>query len=243
MIFRTFPRFRVGALSLLLCLTATPLFAAQKKHSHKPAPVKQEAPPAPQPPPVPVELTLAQKPAVPPQVSYENRQLTIHAENSTIGDVLRAVRNKTGAVVEFPANATQRIVIDVGPGPAREVLASLLDGSDFNYVILGAAGDAGGIQRVIVTPKQPGGTADVAQTSTPAMNVPPQVYGGVNPQASDNENDADNDSDAENGSEEQAQQPEPTPNRPAEPGVKTPEQLLQELQQQQQQQGQPAPQN
>jgi hypothetical protein len=74
-----------------------------------------------------------------PQVSFHNDQLTIVAHNSTLGDVLRAVRNQTGAAVEIPANATERVVGRFGPGPARDVLAVLLNGSHFNYVMLGSA--------------------------------------------------------------------------------------------------------
>jgi len=39
---------------------------------------------------------------VPPQVNYQNAQLTIVATNSTLGDILRAVRKQTGAEIEIP---------------------------------------------------------------------------------------------------------------------------------------------
>lgn len=228
---------RVPVFVLLCCVLAQPLLAKQKKHAPKPAPVKQEAPPPPQPPPVPVELTLAQKPAVPPQVTFQNGQLTIVAENSTIGDVLRAVRNKTGASVEMPPNATQRIVSHVGPGSARDVLASFLNGCDFNYVLLGAAGDSGAVQKIIVTPK-PAGSGAVMQANAqgavpqPATPLPPEAYdqgGSAIPAEVDNSADGDTDTANEDG------QPAPPASQPeGQPGVKTPEQMLQELQQQQQ---------
>ncbi len=254
MSFKSSTSCRAILLLAVLSFSVQPLLAAQKKHHRKPTPAKQETPPpAPQPPPPPTELTLAQKPAVPPQVTYEKGQLTIVAENSTIGDVLRAVRNKTGATVDMPPNATQRIVIRVGPGPARDVLASLLNGSDFNYVLLGAAGDPGAVQKIIVSPK-PAGSDAVQASALPANAVPPQVYGGGPPQTTETADDTENDSETDNGNQE-AEQPEPPAGQgqpAAQPGIKTPEQLLQELQQQQQmlqqqqqqqQQGQPGPQN
>src|SRR5580693_10738133 len=70
----------------------------------KPHPVhkvkKQQ--PAPLPPPLPSgpqgpvpQISLEAIPAVAPQVSYENGMLTISAPNSTLGDILRAVRKNT----------------------------------------------------------------------------------------------------------------------------------------------------
>jgi hypothetical protein len=129
------------------------------------------------------------------------------------------------------------------------VLASLLNGSDFNYVLLGAAGDASAVQKIIVSAKPAG--SGVVQAAAPANGIPPQVYGGAAPPTNEAENYADSDSQTDNGNEE-AEQPEPVQGQPpAQPGVKTPEQMLQELrqqqqmlqQQQQQQQGQPEPQN
>ena len=58
--------------------------------------------------------------SVPPQVTYENNQLTIVASNSTLADVLRAVRKTTGADIDVPA-APERVVTHLGPGPARDV--------------------------------------------------------------------------------------------------------------------------
>src|SRR4029077_10506946 len=121
-------------LSLVLGGTAN---AAEQHPAHKHS-TKQEQP-APVPPPVPPPPpTLEQMPALPPKVRFSNGLLTIVAENSTLADIRRAVRGETGAVVEIPANATERVVTQLGPGPPRDVLVSLLHGSHFNYVMLGS---------------------------------------------------------------------------------------------------------
>jgi len=114
-------------------------------------------------------------------VTFDNGQLTIVAQNSTLGDILRAVRAKTGATVEVPGNATERVVAKIGPGPAREVLASLLNGSHFNYVMLGSPTKADMVDRIILTSKS--GIEPTAAGSNPPP-VPNQPgYSG--PQAAD----------------------------------------------------------
>ena len=78
------------------------------------------------------------------------------AENSTLADILRAVRTQTGAAIEVPPNATERVVAHLGPGPARDVLAALLNGSHFNYVMLGSAAHPDSVDRLILTSKSGG---------------------------------------------------------------------------------------
>src|SRR5882724_7733194 len=87
-------------------LVASSSYAAQKQLPSK-RPVKKVQPaPAPQPEPQPATppppSTLEQMPTSAPQVSFQNGQLMIIAHNTTLGDVLRAVRNQTGANVEIP---------------------------------------------------------------------------------------------------------------------------------------------
>jgi hypothetical protein len=131
---------------------------------------KQPAPqPDPTPPPPP---TPEQMPAQPPQVSYLNGQLTIISQNSTLGDILSAVRNRTGAVIEVPPGAaTERVAGSMGPGPARDVLAHLLNGSRFDYVMIASPSDPSGVQRVILTPRSgPAAGGNTGENTTVANN-------------------------------------------------------------------------
>jgi len=99
-------------------------------------------------------LTLAQMPPGAPTVTlYQNGQLTIEAQNATLSDVLRAACSETGAVIDLPPGADERVVGIYGPGPPREVIASLLNGSRFNYVMLGSAANPGGLVRLSLSPK------------------------------------------------------------------------------------------
>lgn len=223
--------------------TANAADAAKQTHhktTKKPAPL----PPLQNGPTGPVQpIPLDSMAPVPPQVSYQNDQLTIVAPNSTLGDILRAVRKLTGAEIEIPA-APERVVTHLGPGPAREVVAELLNGSRFNYVLLGSAGNDAVLTRVVLVAKTgqdntnaPTGAAFAEQR--PPGNMPPNagqpsVGNEVNEAqaADDNTDDAADQAAAEAEAEQQAQQAAPPPEQP-QPGVKTPQELLQEMQQRQ----------
>ncbi|MEY2413086.1 MAG: hypothetical protein QOD84_1692 [Acidobacteriaceae bacterium] len=80
--------------------------------------------------------------------------LTIHASNATLAEVLFEVQQKTGADIPIPSGAEQeRVTADLGPSPARDALSSLLNGTHFNFVMVGAEGDPGKLRSVILTPK------------------------------------------------------------------------------------------
>jgi len=157
------PKVLVASLSFLLVVAPC---SAQQRHSKKAAKSAQpavEAAPTPPPPPP----TLAQLPASPPKVSFQGGQLMIAAQNSTLGDILKAVRTQTGATIDYPGNASERVVGNFGPAPARDVLTSLLNGSHFNYMLLGSATDPDALDRVILTAKSGGSVANNMQQSNP----------------------------------------------------------------------------
>ncbi len=106
-------------------------------------------------------------------MTYQGGELGIVAHNSTLADVLRAVRKLTGADMEIPPNATERVVADIGPGPARDVLAELLNGTHFNYVMVGSTTDPTAVQSIVLTAKSSASeTASVAAPNRPG--VPPR---------------------------------------------------------------------
>jgi hypothetical protein len=171
---------------------------------------------------------------VPPQVSYQNAQLTIVAPNSTLGDILRAVRKQTGAEIEIPV-APERVVTHLGPGPAREVVAELLNGSRFNYVLLGSPGDGALLTRVVLVAKT--GPENVSSPNGPAIAEQPQPrIAQANPgqpqQEMGNEAEATEDSTDDAADQAAAEAEQPVAN-PEQPGVKTPQEMLQEMQQRQ----------
>jgi hypothetical protein len=113
----------------------------------------------------------------PLEVSYRNGLLAIHSNKATLSEVLYAVQQQTGADISIAAGAEQeRVVVDLGPGPAQEVVAQLLKGSRFNFLILCAVQDPRKLDRVILSPRTEGEVASppppVAQNDDAAEDEP-----------------------------------------------------------------------
>ena len=125
------------------------------------------------------------EPAKPLEVTFRDGQLTIRANKATLSEVLFAVQQRTGAEVAIAAGAEQeKVVVDIGPGPAPEVLARLLNGSRFNFLILSAANDPRQLDRVILSPRTEGNNVaplpQVQNNSVDDDERPAQVV-NVNP--------------------------------------------------------------
>lgn len=120
----------------------------------EPEPVFEMTPVEPPPPP----LTPGQMPPNAPIVTYEDGLLTISAENSTLLEILAAVKARTGATMDIPGSAgADRVWVTLGPGPARAILAALLTGTSLDYVIQASDTDQTQIQSVLLTPRIKGG--------------------------------------------------------------------------------------
>ena len=121
----------------------------------------------------PASPAVASEPTVKrPLVTYEDGQLTIIAENSSLSEVMKALRACLGADIDLPTNLTdQHIWVRLGPGPARQVLRDLLDSTEFNYVIQASESDPDGIRSVLLTPKSTG--AENAPAEKPGIRWMP----------------------------------------------------------------------
>ncbi len=203
---------------------ATPAPVAQ------PAAAPQAAPPQPAPSqPAGVAPSLLQQPAKDAQIVFGNGNLSIHADNSSLAAILQQVASTSGMKIEG-LGGDERVFGSFGPGAPRDVLADLLVGTSYNQILLGDLSN-GAPRELILSPTRSG-----AAVPTPA------------PQASANANAEDNEPEAVE------TPPPPPPEPPAgstqQPpqGVRTPQQLFEQLQQmraaqgrgqQQQQQQQP----
>jgi len=206
-----------------------PAHAVTHRHK-KPSAAKPAAQPAPAPAPAAPQIPNwpANKKPAEASVVWDSHGLFIQASNSSLDQILEEVSLKTGAHLEG-MGADERIFGTYGPGPARDVLTELLEGSGYNILLVGDQGQ--GTPRRIVLSGRP---------------VSPQPPGNANPNASNN-NEAEN--------EQEAEQPEinpPVPSmsvpQPGENGVpavpaRTPQQMLERRQLQIQQQQQNNPQN
>lgn len=186
----------------------------EKKPAQKPSPAQ---PAATEPAAPPLPNWPANDQANPATVVWNSQGLRIDASNSSLQQILKEVSTDTGAKVEGMAT-DQRVFGNFGPGPARDVLSQLLDGTGYNVLMVGDQGQ--GTPREIVLSEPPKGPAPV---------VPPS-------QAQQEENDM---------ADQPPPQPPPQPQPQPMPNVRngfnpggqprTPQQIIQELQQRQQQ--------
>lgn len=132
-----------------------------------PSPVPTTAPP---PVAIEVEQSAAQPPVTQaPVISWDGKQLTIDAENTSLSEILLAIRARTGASIEMPpSTSSERVAVHMGPAPVREVISSLLYGTDFNYVIQSSDGDEEGLGKVIITTREKDSSEDVPGSNTNA---------------------------------------------------------------------------
>jgi hypothetical protein len=196
-----------------------------------------------------------QLPALAPQVSYLNGQLTILSQNSTLSDILSSIQKKTGVEIELPPGAgAARVATQIGPAPAREALTTLLQATNLNFIIIGNPDHPEAISKVLLTPRE--GGAEVATNNRAGRpgGPPPSDYSDPNnvPVSDDDSAEAAPEPTPPPEQEPPQQQAEQAPpfGQPqvgadpnagqgpggqmavqgAQPGVRTPEQMLQELQ-------------
>jgi hypothetical protein len=188
--------------------------------SPTPAPTAQPAAPAqaipaqPAPPqPVGVAPSLLQQPAKDAQIVFGNGNLSIRADNSSLAAILQQVASTSGMKVEG-LGGDERVFGSFGPGAPRDVLADLLVGTSYNQVLLGDLSN-GAPRELILSPTRSGATVP-----SPA------------PQASANANAEDNEPEAVEAppTPPPQEQPAGSAQQPP-PGVRTPQQLFEQLQQ------------
>jgi len=90
-------------------------------------------------------------------VTWGGNLLTIEAENSTLAAVLTALRTQTGASVEIPSAASrERVFVHLGPGQVRDIISSLLYGTEFDYIVETSDDDPDALRSVVVTARGKG---------------------------------------------------------------------------------------
>jgi hypothetical protein len=88
-----------------------------------------------------------------PEVTFQNGLLGIRAENSSMGDVLRAVQHATGATIDLPGPARERVSVNLGPGALRDIVTSLLDRSRYDYMLV-ISQQSNSIERIVLTERR-----------------------------------------------------------------------------------------
>lgn len=122
------------------------------------------------------------------EVILQDDKLRLISNKASLAEVLNELRTQLNADIGVPVGADQEVVaVMLGPGTQREVISKLLEGSRYNFIIVGTDADANKVERVILSPKSPGGVVSSAASSdedaTPVaqMQTPPQRSVGAPP--------------------------------------------------------------
>jgi hypothetical protein len=187
------------------------------------SPQPQAVPPAAQLPP-----SMLQQPAREATIQFAGNSLLIHADNSSLLSILHQFAAKSGMRLDG-LNGDERVFGSFGPGAPRDVLADLLNGTAYNVVMVGDLSN-GAPRELLLSSTTRGGGAPIP-SATPQSNL----------------DQPSNDQESVDTSSTSSEFPSITPAPPeppvTPPGVKTPQQLFEQLQrmrqgQQQQQQQQ-----
>ena len=117
------------------CANTGPTGPGQQPQSG--APAQPMRPAAASPPPVPqVAPSMLQQPAGEAQIVFAGDTLSIRADNSSLSAILHQVAGKSGMQIEG-LSGDERVFGTFGPGAPRDVLADLLNGTAYNVVLLG----------------------------------------------------------------------------------------------------------
>jgi len=103
-------------------------------------------------------------------VTFQDGKLRLSSDRGSLADVLNEVRAQTGAEIAIPAGAEEeKVVATIGPTNPRDALSQLLNGSRYNFIIVGTDADPNQLERVVLTPKADFDSSQVApQESEPA---------------------------------------------------------------------------
>jgi hypothetical protein len=174
------------ALSLAAQSLPTPV---TKPGSAAPAPstlpaTQPTTPSAPSIPPTPSQLPPARA-----QVTYTGGALSISASNSSLNQILREISRETGIKISGGV-ADERVYGQYGPDAPSEILTALLDGTGSNMLLV--QGDSDTPSELILTPRQGGATPpnpnacafdDAPEARNPNVD-PPETTGQSNPDQS-----------------------------------------------------------
>ena len=126
---------------------------AAKPSPSTPAPAAVAAVQTPPPEPPKPDWPANDKP-VAAKVTWDIHGLTVEATNSSLGEILKEVATQTGARLEGKTG-DERVFGSYGPGPARDIIKQLLDGTAYNVLMVGDQGE--GTPRQIVLSNRPSG--------------------------------------------------------------------------------------
>jgi hypothetical protein len=96
----------------------------------------------------------SEPPALPLTVAYQEGLLAVTAKDTSLGEILEYVHESTGALIDAPA-LDEHISVELLPRIPVQVIASLLEGMQLNYVIVGGTSEQDRLQSLIISKRPP----------------------------------------------------------------------------------------
>ena len=126
-------------------------------------------------------------PATPPIAELTNGKLTIRANGQDLFSVLDAVRSVTGITVDMPVSQSpDPVFMNAGPLSTQDVLMALLEGTKYNYVIVGSEKDSQLVTRLVLSEQNnKPATPLVTSAQAQAVTSQPELYGGQGVEVAD----------------------------------------------------------
>ena len=88
------------------------------------------------------------------EITFQDGRLRLVSNKASLAEVLNEIRAQLNADIVVPAGAEQEVVaVALGPSTPRDVISKLLDGSRYNFIIVGTDADANQVERVVLSPK------------------------------------------------------------------------------------------
>ena len=139
--------------------------------------------------------------AAAPTLSFDGRTLSLSAENQTFGQVMGLFQRQMGLEIEIPGDlsALRLPLVEVRNLSMREALLKVLEGSNYDYILVAAPEQPDRVRKLVVPGKS--SKVSAAATAFRSTNRPLEdpFGGGVETSFEDNAN----------------SQPEPVPAAPA----------------------------
>jgi hypothetical protein len=173
--------------------------------------------------------SLLDKPAQPAKVTLTGGMLAVNADNSSLTEILHQLATTSGMSIDGLDKDT-RIFGTYGPGNPRDILSLLLDGAGYNVMMVGST-NAGAPRELILTQRSKASIVNQQASAAPQEEEQDEApLPNNNPPAGE--------------PPAQPRQVPPVQQQNQNGTIKSPSQILQEMQQmrQQQQQQQPQPQ-
>jgi hypothetical protein len=111
-------------------------------------------------------------PVQPATVLLSNGMLTVQANNSNLTQILNDLAEISGMTIngldmDSRVSGDLRVFGDYGPGNSRDILAGLLTGSGYNFIMVGSTGD--GTPRELLLSSQTNAAPSIGTVTAPPV--------------------------------------------------------------------------